>query len=64
MTARVLSPEIALVASIKVEAYVSESFRPGDRIRIRAFREVSTATLVHGITGEIVGHSSTRSQLV
>ena len=30
-------------------------FRPGDRIRIRALRDVGSARLLDGLTGEIVG---------
>ena len=34
---------------------MEELFCPGDRVRIRAIRNVGSARLLHGLTGEIVG---------
>ena len=34
---------------------VSTSFQPGDRVRIRALRDMGSARLLDGLTGEIVG---------
>ena len=31
------------------------AFGPGDRIRIRAVRDVGSARLLHGLAGEVVG---------
>jgi hypothetical protein len=30
-------------------------FHPGDRVRIRALKDVGSARLLHGLTGEVVG---------
>jgi hypothetical protein len=34
---------------------VEEPFCPGDRVRIHAIRNVGSARLLHGVTGEVVG---------
>jgi hypothetical protein len=34
---------------------VSASFRPGDRIRIRSLKDVGSARLLDGISGQVIG---------